>query len=135
MVSGKKGFNDKTYSISFEPDPAILWLVIDKNDKSTARCISAVSEWVLEEYAMDLAVLDKEPKDNRLAPEDIIVLFDKKTDADDCQVIANEIANDPGFSDRKRGGIFDEGQQNIAIFDVSSFCFFILHTSRVANLM
>jgi len=121
VVGGKKGFNDgkSSYSISFEPDPAILWLVIDKNDDKTGKCVSAISEWALENYRMDLAVVEKEPKSDRLAPDDIIVFVDKNTKADDCEDLANEIANSPGFSERTRGGIFDDGEQNIAVFDVN----------------
>lgn len=70
---------------------------------------------------MDLAVVEKEPKSDRLAPDDIIVFVDKNTKADDCEDLANEIANSPGFSERTRGGIFDDGEQNIAVFDVSLY--------------
>lgn len=93
--------------------------MIDKDEEKVGKCVSAISEWALENYAMDLGVVDKEPKSDRLASDDILVFLDKKPSADECQDIANEIANDPGFSQRKRGGLFDNGQQNIAVFDVS----------------
>lgn len=127
VVGGKNGFkkkDNKSYIIDFQdetPDETtpILWLVIDKDEEKVGKCVSAISEWALENYAMDLGVVDKEPKSDRLAPDDILVFLDKKPSADECQDIANEIANDPGFSQRKRGGLFDNGQQNIAVFDVS----------------
>jgi hypothetical protein len=68
---------------------------------------------------MNLGVVEKEPKDQDLADEDIVVFLDKNTDAEECQALVNEIANAPGFSARKRGNVFDHGQQNIAVFDVS----------------
>jgi hypothetical protein len=120
VVGGKKKFNDNKNTISFQEDPAILWLVIDSNDQNkVGQCATAISTWSLENYAMDLAVVEKEPKDKDLADEDIVVFLEKNTKAEECQAIVNEIANAPGFSARKRGNVFDHGQQNIAIFDVS----------------
>lgn len=125
IINGKKGFrDDKSYVISFddeEEEYPILWMIAEDGDTSeVGKCVSAISEWVLDSYAMDLAVVDKEPKDDRLARDDIIVFIDKKTDAYDCQDIADDLANDAGLGSRKRGGPNDSGQQNLAVFDVSS---------------
>jgi hypothetical protein len=113
---GKKGFESNV--ISFD-DPAMLWLVVKKGDSKVGQCVSAISEWALDNYALDLAVVQKDPKD-KAAGEDIVVFLDDKTDADECQEIANDILATPGFSEHKRGGVFDTGVQNIASFDVSS---------------
>lgn len=100
----------------------MLWIVVDKKDiqSRVGRCVSALSEFVLDTYAMDLAVTDKEPRDDRLGPDDIIVFLDKDTYSYDCNVLANDLANDATFKSRKRGGPLDDGEQNIAVFDVST---------------
>ena len=118
VVGGKKGFNDNYGAISFEEDPPVLWLVVKKGDEKTGRCISSLSEWALENYNVDLAVVEKDPR-NRVASEDILVFLEKKTSANECEEIANDIAEADGLSDRKRGGVFDN-VENIAVFDVSA---------------
>ena len=118
VVGGKKGFNDNYGAISFEEDPPVLWLVVKKGDEKTGRCISSLSEWALENYNVDLAVVEKDPR-NRVASEDILVFLEKKTSANECEEIANDIAEADGLSDRKRGGVFDN-VENIAFFDVSA---------------
>lgn len=115
VVNGKKGFRD--YSFDVKP---ILWLVVDKNDDKTGKCINVIAQEALNNYDMDLAVVDKDPKDDRLANEDIVVVLPKKTDADTCEDIWNDIESDEGFSNRKRNGLFDTGTQNIAVFDVDT---------------
>lgn len=119
VVGGKKKFTDNKNTISFIEDPAILWLAIDSKDQNkVGKCATAISTWALENYALDLAVVEKEPKDKDLADEDIVVFLEKNTKAEECEALVNEIANSPGFSARKRGNVFDHGQQNIAVFDV-----------------
>lgn len=113
VVNGKRGFRD--YSFDIKP---ILWLVVDKNDDKTGKCIDSIAEEALNDYDMDLAVVDKEPKDDSLAANDIVVFLPKKTDADTCDDIWNDIESDESFSSRKRNGLFDTGTQNIAVFDV-----------------
>lgn len=123
IINGKKGFRDNnSYVIGFDDEePPILWMVAKDGDSSkVGKCVSAISEWVLDNYSMDLAVVDKEPKDDRLERSDIVVFIDKKTYASDCQDIADQLANDSSFKSRKRGGVNDSGQQNLAVFDVSS---------------
>eukprot|EP00804_Cyclotella_cryptica_P028862 CCRYP_008442-RA/>CCRYP_008442-RA protein AED:0.22 eAED:0.22 QI:377/1/1/1/1/1/6/280/236 len=115
VVNGKKGFRD--YSFDVKP---ILWLVVDKNDDKTGKCINVIAQEALNNYDMDLAVVDKEPKDDRLASDDIVVVLPKKTNADTCENIWNDIESDEGFSNRKRNGLFDTGTQNIAVFDVNT---------------
>jgi hypothetical protein len=113
VVSGKRGFRD--YSFDVKP---MLWLVIDKNDVKTGKCIDSIAEEALNDYDMDLAVADKGPKNDKLADDDIVVFLPKKTDADTCDDIWDDIESDEGFSSRKRNGLFDTGTQNIAVFDV-----------------
>jgi len=112
VVGGKKNFNDNKCS-------AVLWLVVDSKDQNkVGKCATAISIWALENYAMNLAVVDKEPNDNRLCEDDIVVVLEKNIKTEECEDLVNEVANSPGFSARKRGGVFDDGQQNVAVFDI-----------------
>lgn len=116
VVNGKRGFRD--YSFDIKP---ILWLVVDKNDDKTGKCIDSIAQEALNDYDMDLAVVDKEPKDDSLADDDIVVFLPKKTDEDTCDDIWDDIESDESFSSRKRNGLFDTGTQNIAVFDVRNW--------------
>lgn len=115
VVGGKKGFRD--YSFDVKP---ILWLVVDKSDEKTGECIDDIADEVLNEYDMDMAVVEKEPNDDKLAEDDIVVVLPKKTNKDTCEDIWNDIESDEGFKSRKRNGLFDTGTQNIAVFDVNT---------------
>lgn len=127
VVGGKKNFNDNKCS-------AVLWLVVDSKDQNkVGKCATAISTWALQNYAMNLAVVDKEPNDNRLCEDDIVVVLEKNIKAEECEDLVNEVANSPGFSARKRGGVFDDGQQNVAVFDVS-LCGFVMARNDLLDL-
>lgn len=121
VVGGKKGFKDYSGVISFEEDPPALWMVVKKGDQKVGRCASGLAEWALETYNMDLFLVEKDPG-NRVGPDDVLVFMPKKTDADDCNEMARDIAAAPGMDDRDRATNVFNDVQNIAVFDVSTFC-------------
>jgi hypothetical protein len=118
VVGGKKGFNDHSGVISFEEDPPALWIVVKKGDRKVGQCASALAEWALETYNLDLFLVERDPG-SRVGPDDILVFMPKKTDADDCNDMARDIAAAPGVSDRDRDILFND-VQNIAVFDIST---------------
>jgi len=118
VIEGKvKHSKDYSNTIRFDEDPPVLWLVVKKGDEKTGRCVSEIGEWLLEEYNMDLAVIEKNPKD-RVHDDDIVVFIDSKPSSSECSEIAEDIADVPEVNERRRGGMFDSGEQNLAYFDV-----------------
>ena len=124
VIEGKvKHSKDYSNTIRFDEDPPVLWLVVKKGDEKTGRCVSSIGEWLLEEYNMDLAVIEKNPKD-RVHDDDIVVFIDSKPSSSECSDIAEDIADVPEVNERRRGGMFDSGEQNLAYFDVSwCYCY------------
>ena len=124
MIEGKvKHSKDYSNTIRFDEDPPVLWLVVKKGDEKTGRCVSSIGEWLLEKYNMDLAVIEKNPKD-RVHDDDIVVFIESKPSSSDCSDVAEDIADVPEVNERRRGGMLDSGEQNLAYFDVSwCYCY------------
>lgn len=124
VIEGKIHHSKDYNTIRFKEDPPVLWLVVKKGDEKAGSCVSDIAEWVLEEFSMDLAVIENDPKD-RVKDEDIVAFIEKKPSTAECRDIADEIEDAPGMSERRRGGMFDSGEQNLAFFDVS--CCYVKH--------
>jgi hypothetical protein len=119
VIEGKIHHSKDYNTIRFKEDPPVLWLVVKKGDEKAGSCVSDIAEWVLEEFNMDLAVIENDPKD-RVKDEDIVAFIEKKPSTAECRDIADEIEDAPGMSDRRRGGMFDSGEQNLAFFDIKT---------------
>ena len=94
-----------------------LWLVLDDTDNKTGKCVADISDEILNEYYMNLAVVDKEPKLNQLGPDDDVAFIPKK--GKDCENVWDAIED--AASSHKRT-VANPGGDIVAVFDVSPVC-------------
>jgi hypothetical protein len=109
-----KGKDKKTFTATMGGIPT-LWLVLDDTDNKTGKCVADISDEILNEYYMNLAVVDKEPKLDQLGPDDDVAFLPKK--GKDCENVWDAIED--AASSHKRT-VANPGGDIVAVFDVDT---------------